>query len=132
MNLYSLQVYNDYILCSMSLYLNYTIYSQVTTLDQYLCYLKKKSIIRLISSQETTMRLRRLQPTNITTKICYSKVDSLDSYKNITNSLESRNLREYKKYYSNTKKSTLIRILQHSNCKQKAYKKYQLYSKSIL
>ena len=44
-------------------------------------------------------------------KACYSKVDNLDSYKNITNSLESRNLRKYKKYYSNIKKSTLIRIL---------------------
>ena len=47
----------------------------------------------------------------MTTKARYSKVDSLDSYKNTTNSLESRNLREYKKYYSNIKKSTLIRIL---------------------
>jgi hypothetical protein len=56
------------------------------------------------------MRSRRSWPTNATAKARCSKVDSSDGYKNTTNGLESRNLRERKKYYSNTKKSTPIRM----------------------
>jgi hypothetical protein len=58
------------------------------------------------------MRSRRSWPTDATVKARCSKVDSSDSRKNTTNSLESRNLREHKKCYSNTKKSTPIRMFQ--------------------
>ena len=48
------------------------------------------------------------------------------------NGLESMNLKGRKKYYSNIKKSTLIRMLKHPDRTQKAREKQQLYGKSVL
>jgi hypothetical protein len=76
------------------------------------------------------MRSRRSWPTDATAKARCSKVDSSDGRKNTTNGLESRNLREHKKCYSNTKKSTPIRIFQHPNRKRKAREKQRLHGKS--
>jgi hypothetical protein len=62
----------------------------------------------------------------------YSGVDGSVGHKSITNGSERVNWKGLKKYYSNTKMSTLNGILKRLNLRRIAREKQKLYGKSAL